>query len=88
MNNLDITGVTPLKYLIGNFGGAGLIRSAATLLSLHNQLPLPAVNAEILGSESHEKQKWDIPHLKNIRKALMTSTTFGGASACLIFSKY
>lgn len=88
MNHLDITGVTPLKYLIGNFGGAGIIRSAAILLSLYNQLPLPAVSAEILGSESHEKQKWDIPDLKNIRKALMTSTTFGGGSACLVFSKY
>ena len=26
--------VTPLKYLIGNFGGAGIIRAAAILLSL------------------------------------------------------
>ena len=36
--------VTPLKYLIGNFGAAGSIRAAAILLSLHHQTRLPTIS--------------------------------------------
>lgn len=87
-NHVDDLGVTPLKYLMGDFGGAGVIRSAAILLSIYNQVALPTVSAEILGSESRQEQKWDIHPFKKINTALMTTSTFGGSSACLIFTKY
>ncbi len=83
-NNLA---VTPLKYLMGDFGGAGVIRAAAILLSLHHQLPLPTVNAEILKGEPECSLAWDLRPRGKIQVALMTTTTFGGGSTSLVFMK-
>jgi 3-oxoacyl-(acyl-carrier-protein) synthase len=80
--------VTPLKYLIGDFGGAGVIRAAAILLSLRHQLTLPIVRAEILKGEPQHFLEWDIRPAGKTRVALMTTTTFGGGSTTLIFTKY
>jgi 3-oxoacyl-[acyl-carrier-protein] synthase II len=82
LNNLS---VTTLKYLMGDFGGAGAIRAAAILLSLHKQVPLPTVRAEILKSEPECPLSWDIHPRSKTEAALMTSTTFGGGSASLVF---
>ena len=79
--------VTPLKYLIGDFGGAGIIRAAAIFLSLYHQLPLPTVSAEILKGESRRSLEWDLNSTDKIQVALMTSTTFGGGSTSLVFTK-
>jgi len=84
LNNLSIT---PLKYLTGDFGGAGAMRAAAILLSLHNQVPLPTVRAEILKSEPECSLSWDIHPRGKSQVALMTSTTFGGGSASLVFTR-
>ena len=84
MNNLT---VTPLKYLIGDFGGAGIIRAAAIFLSLYHQAPLPTVSAEILKGEPECSLAWNVPLTGKIQVALMTSTTFGGGSASFIFTK-
>jgi 3-oxoacyl-[acyl-carrier-protein] synthase II len=84
INNLV---VTPLKYLMGDFGGAGAIRSAAILLSLHYQLPLPTVSAEILKGEPECSLVWNVPLAGKTQVALMTSTTFGGGSTSLVFTK-
>jgi 3-oxoacyl-[acyl-carrier-protein] synthase II len=83
INNLM---VTPLKYLIGNFGGGGIIRAAAILLSLHHQIPLPCVKAEILKGEPHDVMEWEFPLIDTIKTALMTTSTFGGGSSSLIFT--
>lgn len=83
-NNLT---VTPLKYLMGDFGGAGVIRAAAILLSLHHQLPLPTVRSEILNGGPQHSLEWDIRPTGNTRVALMTTTTFGGGSTSLVFTK-
>jgi 3-oxoacyl-[acyl-carrier-protein] synthase II len=83
-NNLA---VTPLKYLMGDFGGAGVIRAAAILLSLHHQLPLPTVNAEILKGEPEYSLAWDLRPRGKTQVALMTTTTFGGGSTSLVFMK-
>jgi 3-oxoacyl-[acyl-carrier-protein] synthase II len=80
--------ITPLKYLIGDFGGAGAIRAAASLLSLYNQQPLPTLNAEILKDTFQGTIEWNIHSPGKIRFSLMTSTTYGGGSASLVFSKY
>jgi len=84
MNNLA---VTPLKYLIGDFGGAGIIRAAAIFLSLYHQLPLPTVGAQTLKGESQRSLEWDLYSTDKIQVALMTTTTFGGGSTSLIFTK-
>jgi len=79
--------VTPLKYLIGDFGGAGVIRAAAILLSLYHQVPLPTVSAQTLKGESQRSIEWDLHSTDKTQVALMTSTTFGGGSTSLVFTK-
>jgi 3-oxoacyl-(acyl-carrier-protein) synthase len=83
-NNLQ---VTPLKYLIGDFGGAGVIRAAAILLSLYHQTPLPTIQAQILKGETQHPVSWDLNPTGKTQVALMTTTTFGGGSTSLIFTK-
>lgn len=83
-NNLE---VTPLKYLMGDFGGAGIIRAAAILLSIYNKLPLPTVNAEVLRSEAENFPVWNISTTGKTDTALMTSATFGGGTSSLIFAR-
>lgn len=79
--------VTPLKYLMGNFGGAGAIRVAALLLSLYRQSSLPSINAHSLIDESKDALDWRFPPDDDIQTALMTSSTFGGGSCSFIFSR-
>jgi 3-oxoacyl-[acyl-carrier-protein] synthase II len=79
--------VTPLKYLMGDFGGAGIIRAAAILLSIYNKLPLPTVNAEALRSEAGNFPVWNISPTGKTDTALMTSATFGGGTSSLIFAR-
>ena len=79
--------VTPLKYLMGNFGGAGAIRAAAVLLSLRNQYPLPSIKAELLKGKPYDELEWKIPSISKIQTALMTTTTFGGGSSSLVFTR-
>jgi len=77
--------VTPLKYLIGDFGGAGILRAAAILLSLRHQVPLPAVKADSLLGESQYPLLWHTLQEGSPQTALMTSSTFGGGSTSMIF---
>jgi 3-oxoacyl-[acyl-carrier-protein] synthase II len=79
--------VTPMKYLMGEFGGAGIIRAAASLLSLYHQVPLPTVNLKTLKQTTRQTSDWKINSINKIKSALMTSSTFGGGSSCLIFTK-
>ncbi len=83
-NNLE---VTPLKYLMGDFGGAGISRAAAILLSIYNKLPLPTVNAEALRSEAGNFPVWNTSPTGKTDTALMTSSTFGGGTSSLIFAR-
>jgi len=82
----DLT-VTPLKYLIGDFGGAGIIRAAAIFLSLYHQVPLPTISAEILKGEPECSFVWDLHSTDKTQVAVMTTTTFGGGSTSFIFTK-
>ena len=84
----DEIAVTPLKYLIGDFGGAGIIRAAAILLSLFRQRPLPTVKASLLRGGAQHVLDWDLGSACKIRSALMTTSTFGGGSSSMIFSKF
>ncbi len=78
--------VTPLKYLIGDFGGAGIIRAASILMSLFRQKPVPTVKAHLLKGDPRQALGWDLDPGTEARSALMTTSTFGGGSGSMIFS--
>jgi 3-oxoacyl-[acyl-carrier-protein] synthase II len=78
--------VTPLKYLIGDFGAAGIIRGAAILLSLFRQKPPPTVKASVLKRSPRHALEWDLNFGANARSALMTTSTFGGGSSSMVFT--
>ncbi len=79
--------VSPLKYLIGDFGAAGTTRAAAVLLSLYHQIFLPAIPVSVLKRTEKTPIEWGPCQLEIIDNALMTSTTFGGGTVSIIFSR-
>jgi 3-oxoacyl-[acyl-carrier-protein] synthase II len=79
--------ISPLKYLMGEFGGAGIIRAAASLSSLYHNTPLPTVSLETLIRKTTQPVEWDTTTFREIKTALMTSSTFGGGSSCFVFTK-
>ena len=78
--------VTPLKYLMGDFGGAGVLRAAAILLGLSHRQALPTVTIKTLKG-SNGPVVWNTAPSGKTGTALMTSSTFGGASASLVFTR-
>lgn len=86
-SRLETLGVVPLKYLIGDFGGAGALRAAAVLLSLHSGTPLPTLSPQALQSRSGETIGWRKSEAaRKCAHALMGSATFGGGCAGIVFS--
>jgi len=83
--NMQGLKVTPLKYLMGDFGGAGALRAAAILLSLRRGSPVPAVNVALLKERPGGALEWEFDRAGS-RNALMTTSTFGGGSAALVFT--
>ena len=81
-------GVVPLKYLLGEFGGAGALRAAASLLSLSYQMPLPEIGLKALNKEDRDPIDWRMPSIEHPKVVLMTSTSLGGASSSLIFTTH
>ncbi|MFC1875676.1 beta-ketoacyl-[acyl-carrier-protein] synthase family protein [Thermodesulfobacteriota bacterium] len=79
--------VSPLKYLIGDFGAAGTTRTAAILLSLYHQVSLPEISISGLIRKEEKPLAWKPSQNRKIDTALMTSTTFGGGTASIIFSR-
>jgi len=82
----DTLAVSPLKYLMGDFGGAGAVRAAAVLLSLYLQQPLPTLSAEVLRVDSVSPLSWNTGSSCTTRAVLMTSATLTGSSAGIIFT--
>ena len=72
---------------MGDFGGAGIIRAAAILLSLFHQVPLPTVSIHSILDNGDSSIEWNIPPAQPILNTLMTSSTFGGGSASMVFTK-
>jgi 3-oxoacyl-[acyl-carrier-protein] synthase II len=79
--------VTPLKYLIGDFGAAGATRAAAVLLGLYHQISMPAIPISTLRRGAQHPLDWVFCQNATIHKSLMTSTTFGGGTASMIFAR-
>ena len=87
--NRDQIRVTPLKYLTGDFGAAGATRAAAVLLSLYHQKNLPGLPVEaLLPATTQPPPVWTSDESGDIQHALMTSTTFGGGTCSMVFSRY
>jgi 3-oxoacyl-(acyl-carrier-protein) synthase len=84
---MDALSVTPLKYLTGDFGGAGALRAASILLSLHHRVALPVVSVETLRRQGDQEIKWTFPAGGRPGAALMTTTTFGGGTASFVFTR-
>jgi 3-oxoacyl-(acyl-carrier-protein) synthase len=74
---------SPLKYLLGELGAAGSLRAAAVLLSLVHGIPLPTVRLEMIAGG--RPVEWQIHGPREVRNALMTTSTFGGGSCSLVF---
>ena len=79
--------VTPLKYLMGDFGGGGILRAAAVLLSMRHQIHLPKIQVKTLLGETQGPIAWQTRLKGDPKTALMTSSTFGGGSASMVFAK-
>ena len=79
--------VTPLKYLMGDFGGGGILRAAAILLSMRHQTPLPKIQVKTLLGDIQGPVAWQTSPKGTPKWALMTSSTFGGGSASMIFAR-
>ena len=81
-----VVGVTPLKYLAGDFGGAGALRAAAILLGIRAGTPLPAIDPDALAGGYAYPGSWRAPRPGSMKNGVMISSTFGGGCACLVFS--
>ncbi len=79
--------VSPMKYLMGDFGGAGIMRAAAILLSLYYQEPLPEIKVDALLGGGHCPVAWHTRSENRPKTVLMTSSTFGGGSSSMIFGR-
>jgi 3-oxoacyl-[acyl-carrier-protein] synthase II len=79
--------VTPLKYLIGECSGSSVLRAAACLLSLKEQIRLPSLDVEILKAEGPRDLVWEPAKPGRVRNVLMTSATYGGGVAAFVFQK-
>jgi 3-oxoacyl-(acyl-carrier-protein) synthase len=77
--------VSPLKYLMGDFGGAGVTRAAAILLGFRHELAVPTLAAGVLQQSGQVPMEWDLNPGDQPTHALMLSATFGGGSSCIIW---
>jgi len=78
--------VTPLKYLTGDYGGAGALRAAAILMGFRHQSSPPTIAAAMLQGVVGRPLKWDCGTIGKSRCALMTTSTFGGGSSSFVFA--
>jgi len=79
--------VTALKSQTGEYAGMGVLRAAAILLSLKNQLIPPTINLTIPDEQCSLLQIVRFPVSMMIRTVLLNGISFGGANAAIIFQK-
>jgi 3-oxoacyl-[acyl-carrier-protein] synthase II len=78
--------VSPLKYRMGDFGGAGAVRAVAILLSMYYQAPLPSTTLDSIDGSVPADFQWHMDISEAVKVSLMTTSTFGGASSGMIFT--
>lgn len=79
-------GVSPMRYLTGNFGGAGIFSAAALALSLYRQQPLPFLNLQAY-TATNTTPDWQLAEGGPTQTALMTTCSYGGGCAALVFGR-
>jgi 3-oxoacyl-[acyl-carrier-protein] synthase II len=78
--------ISPLKTLLGEFGGVGILRAAASLMSLHEQSALATLAPEAMTTSSFSPA-WQTAASPPGTAALMTSATYGGGCCAMLFGK-
>ena len=79
-------GVSPIRYLTGNFGGAGIFSAAALALSLYRRQPLPLLNIQDY-TATNTTPDWQMAESGPTQTALMTTCSYGGGCAALAFGR-
>lgn len=77
--------VTPLRYLSGSFGGAGILNAIALACSLDSRKRLPVIDLTVLTRE--KSPIWQSNGEGPPEAGLVTACTYGGGCAALIFSR-
>jgi 3-oxoacyl-(acyl-carrier-protein) synthase len=77
----------PVRYLVGEFGSAGLLSVATILLSLAEGTVPPAVRGPHLTGSFGNAQRFAVATEKTLVAGMSLGSTFGGGSACTILEK-
>jgi 3-oxoacyl-[acyl-carrier-protein] synthase II len=77
----------PLRYFVGEFGGAGLLSVATILLSLAEGTIPPALRGAKLTGPFVKAQKFTSATEKSLVSGIAIGSTFGGGSACTVIAR-
>jgi 3-oxoacyl-[acyl-carrier-protein] synthase II len=77
----------PLRYFVGEFGGAGLLSLATILLSLAEGTIPPAAQGPSLTGLFGKAQRFASATEKTLVAGMAVGSTFGGGSACTIVAR-
>ncbi|MCG6981164.1 MAG: hypothetical protein LJE88_07120 [Deltaproteobacteria bacterium] len=77
----------PVRYFVGEFGGAGLLSVATILLSLAEGTIPPAVQGPSLTGPFGEVQRFACAIEKTLVAGMAVGSTFGGGSSCTIVAR-
>jgi 3-oxoacyl-(acyl-carrier-protein) synthase len=77
----------PLRYFVGEFGGAGLLSLATILLSLAEGTIPPAAQGPSLTGLFGRAQRFASATEKTLVAGMAVGSTFGGGSACTIVAR-
>lgn len=81
------TRVTPLRYLSGDFGGAGILGAAAIAQSIGSGNALPTMPLAAF-KQPQDSPCWEFGPSGDTAPALMTGCSYGGGCAALVFDRY
>ena len=79
--------VTSLKSQIGEYAGMGVMRMAAAILTLKNQLIPPTINLETQDEECKPLYVIKRPMRSPLKTGLLNGISFGGANVAIVFQK-
>jgi 3-oxoacyl-[acyl-carrier-protein] synthase II len=77
----------PIRYFVGEFGGAGLLSVATILLSLAEGTIPPFVQGPSLTGPFGEAQRFASATEKTLAAGMAVGSTFGGGSGCTIVAR-
>ena len=77
----------PLRYFVGEFGGAGLLSVATILLSLAEGNIPPAARGPSLTGPFGKAQRFSSATEKTLVAGMALGSTFGGGNACTIVAR-